>query len=89
LENYIITKFKRDVFKQKGEKQIKVLYPKVNIIRYADDFIVTCRNSIMAKRIIEICDEFLNIRNLSLNRKKTKITNVKDGFNFLGFHCKQ
>jgi RNA-directed DNA polymerase len=61
---------------------------KVNVIRYADDFIVTCRDKDMAPAIIEACDQFLKVRGLELNKQKTKITMVDDGFNFLGFSIK-
>lgn len=61
---------------------------KINIVRYADDFVITCRNKVEARALIEGVNAFLKARGLELNPVKTKITDVHDGFNFLGFHFK-
>jgi len=58
----------------------------MGIIRYADDFVVTANSEeyiLEAKRII---DKWLEDRNLKLNEEKTKIVQVEDGFDFLGFN---
>jgi RNA-directed DNA polymerase len=38
--------------------------------------------------VIPVVNDFLKIRGLWLNPKKTIITNLHDGFNFLGFNFK-
>ena len=62
----------------------KIKGQKVNIIRYADDFIVTAHSKqILEKEIMPIIKAFLADRGLSLSDEKTKITHIKDGFDFL------
>ena len=58
---------------------------KVHLIRYADDFIVTADNSdILRDTIKPAIEKFLAERGLLLSEEKTIITNIRDGFNFLG-----
>jgi len=59
---------------------------KVHVVRYADDFVVTCHKRFASINIIETIDEFLKPRGLELNKDKTKVTKVTDGFDFLGFN---
>lgn len=61
--------------------------PKVNVIRYADDFIVTAATKRILGNIVKPSIEgFLSVRGLELNLEKTHITSVKKGFDFVGFH---
>lgn len=57
------------------------------MIRYADDMVITGRSEEMLQKSKEI--NYLKIRGLQLNEKKTKTTNIKDGFYFLGFNVKR
>jgi RNA-directed DNA polymerase len=61
----------------------------VHIIRYADDMIITSRTKEIAIKNKKILSEFLLSRGLELNEKKTLITNVKNGFDFLGFNIRR
>ena len=54
--------------------------------RYADDFLVTCRNQESLKEIQPQIERWLALRGLAFNQEKTKIVSVKQGFNFLGFN---
>lgn len=71
------------------EGVLKKRYPKykgkkVNIIRYADDFIVTAHTrDILEKEIQPLISQFLAERGLSLSEEKTKITSIDEGFDFL------
>lgn len=63
--------------------------PWVHIVRYADDFVITAKSKRMLEGPITACvNKFLRIRGLQLNTKKTVITALKKGFNFVGFHFK-
>jgi len=66
----------------------KVVLNKVHVVRYADDFVITCRTFKDSRTIIKKVDEFLIPRGLRLNKSKTRITKVEDGFDFLGFNFK-
>jgi len=64
----------------------KGISPGVHIIRYADDMIVTGKNPELLEKIKIVMQEFLKIRGLEFNEKKTKIVHIKEGFDFLGFN---
>ncbi len=56
---------------------------------YADDFIVLSRSRETMKRIIPKLAKFLRERGLFLKREKTRITDKRQGFSFLGFTIEQ
>jgi len=58
---------------------------KVNLVRYADDFIVTAATKEIAIEAKEIIRDFLKIRGLELSEEKTLITHIDDGFDMLGW----
>ncbi|KAF9370373.1 hypothetical protein CPC16_003745, partial [Podila verticillata] len=59
--------------------------PKVNLVRYCDDFIVTgTSKEFLENEVLPVIKEFLSERGLSLSPEKTKITNIAQGFDFLG-----
>ena len=60
------------------------LRPKVNVIRYADDFIVTGDSQeLLETRIKPAIESFLAKRGLQLSEAKTRITPIESGFDFL------
>ena len=61
----------------------------VHIIRYADDMVVTGRTPEIAERNKKLISEFLTERGLEIHPDKTKITNIKEGFDFVGFDFKR
>lgn len=63
---------------------------KVNVVSYCDDFIITgASKEILQEKVIPMVREFLAERGLTLSDRKTKITNIKNGFNFLGHQVKR
>lgn len=63
---------------------------KVNVVAYADDFIITADSKeVLEIKIIPIVKEFLEKRGLKLSEKKTKITQIEDGFDFLGCNVRK
>jgi len=63
---------------------------KINFVRYADDFVVTCSNSEYLEREIKpLISKFLADRGLELSEEKTKITHIQKGFDFLGFNVRK
>lgn len=63
---------------------------KVNVIRYADDFVITGDSkewleSVAKPRLIQ----FLQSRGLRLSEEKTHITHIAQGFDFLGWHFRK
>jgi RNA-directed DNA polymerase len=58
---------------------------KVHLVRYADDFIITGTSRVLLHYEVQpLVAQFLKERGLELSHEKTKITHVKDGFDFLG-----
>jgi RNA-directed DNA polymerase len=57
----------------------------INVVRYADDFIVTGRSKRQLERVKEAINIFLQLRGLKLNEEKTVIRSVYQGFDFLGW----
>jgi RNA-directed DNA polymerase len=63
---------------------------KVNIVRYADDFIITgATKEVLENEVRPMVEEFLAKRGLMLSPEKTKITHIDEGFDFLGFNIRK
>lgn len=61
------------------------LRPKINVVRYADDFIITgSSREQLEDKVRPAIEAFLGERGLRLSEEKTKITSIEDGFDFLG-----
>jgi RNA-directed DNA polymerase len=58
---------------------------KVNLVRYADDFIITANTKEVAEELKDIVSNFLDTRGLILSEEKTTITHIDVGFDFLGW----
>lgn len=59
------------------------------VVRYADDFVVTCTTREEAQQAIDRLIPWLAERGLTLSEEKTRIVHIKDGFDFLGFNIRQ
>jgi RNA-directed DNA polymerase len=59
------------------------------VVRYADDFVITCATKEEAERAIDRLIPWLAERGLRLSGEKTRIVYIKDGFDFLGFNVRQ
>ena len=63
---------------------------KVNLIRYADDFIITGRSKeLLEIEVRPLVEAFLAERGLRLSPTKTRTTHVTEGFDFLGQHVRK
>ena len=67
----------------------KLYSPMVNLVRYADDFIITSAEKVLEREIKPMLVEFLAERGLELSEEKTVITHIDDGFDFLGFNIRK
>ena len=74
------------------ERLLKEQFPhrKVNLVRYADDFLITGPSQeVLEQEVKPVVVEFLRDRGLELSEEKTKITQIKDGLDFLGHHIRK
>ncbi len=63
---------------------------KVNIIRYADDFVGTgITREVLIDKVRPVIERFLAERGLTLSPEKTKITHITEGFDFLGMNVRK
>jgi len=63
---------------------------KVNFVRFADDFIITGKSKEMLEQEVKpLVEQFMRERGLELSREKTLITQIEDGFDFLGQHLRK
>ena len=58
----------------------------LGIVRYADDFIITSKTRMELEEVIPRIKQWLLERGLELNKEKTKLVHIDEGFNFLGFN---
>lgn len=81
------------------EQKLREKYPKatvqsrrakVNLIRWADDFIITgSSKEVLEHEVQPLVETFLKERGLELSPEKTSITHVEAGFDFLGQHVRK
>ena len=63
---------------------------KVNVVIYADDFIITGKSKeLLENKVMPTIAKFLKVRGLELSPEKTRITHIDDGFDFLGFNIRK
>lgn len=63
---------------------------KVNLVRYADDFVVTGSSKELLETVVRPwIVEFLRERGLTLSEEKTRIVHIEEGFDFLGWRFRK
>ncbi|SEH98104.1 RNA-directed DNA polymerase [Paraburkholderia hospita] len=63
---------------------------KVNVVRYADDFVITgASKEVLGCEVRPWVEAFLAVRGLQLSEEKTRITHIADGFDFLGWNFRK
>lgn len=77
------TKLRSSKEKQRHKEQI-------NVITYADDFVVTAvSKELLEEKVIPILVSALGEVGLELSKEKTRITRIEEGFDFLGFNIRK
>ena len=75
----------RKTYPHSGRRALKGKNKQVNLIRYADDFIITgISKEVLEVEVKPLVIELLQERGLELSEEKTRITHIEDGFDFLG-----
>jgi RNA-directed DNA polymerase len=80
------------------ERELLAHFPKpktrrnelVNLVRYCDDFIITGRSKeVLEQEVKPVVERFLGERGLRLSERKTVITPITEGFEFLGWNVRK
>lgn len=68
----------------------KAQQAKINVIRYADDFVVTgSSQEVLVNTVRPWVEQFLATRGLELSAEKTRVTHIDAGFDFLGWNFRK
>jgi RNA-directed DNA polymerase len=63
---------------------------KINVIRYADDFVITgASKQVLETEVRPWIETFLAQRGLRLSPEKTRVTHIEKGFDFLGWNFRK
>lgn len=83
LGNFVLDGLQKAIFQAVHGTKAPTDFANGNMIRFADDILVTVRTQEDAQRVLEALRSFLSERGLTLSEEKTKICNVEEGFTFL------
>ena len=73
------------VYASVGSSKLARSKAQLNVVRYADDFVVTgVSKDVLELKVLPAVREFIAARGLELSEEKTRITNIAEGFDFLG-----
>ncbi|SAK55540.1 RNA-directed DNA polymerase [Caballeronia arationis] len=92
LANVTLNGLERELVAHLGAKFgiVKAKKLKVNVVRYADDFVITGDSKEILERVVRPWVEaFLAVRGLQLSEAKTRITHIDEGFDFLGWNFRK
>jgi len=85
LANLALDGLEGTLRKQYPSTTVKGQRAKVNLVRYADDFVVTgSSKELLEQEVKPLVEQFLRERGLELSQEKTTVTHIQDGFDFLG-----
>jgi RNA-directed DNA polymerase len=87
IETLLKDEFYRTTVKVNGKP--KTFNPKINLVRYADDFVITAATKEIAERVKELVKNYMADRGLQLSEEKTVITHISQGFDFLGWNFRK
>ena len=83
IANMVLDGMQEYVFSRLFPNSDEIDYAEGNLIRYADDIIISARSEESAQKIRRIVSDFLDERGLELSQEKTRIIHISEGFTFL------
>ncbi|QLG91855.1 group II intron reverse transcriptase/maturase [Pseudomonas yamanorum] len=88
LANLVLDGLESQLKQHLGVTKAKKL--KVNVVRYADDFVITgSSKETLENEIKPWIEQFLAVRGLQLSPEKTHIVHIDEGFDFLGWNFRK
>ena len=83
IANMVLDGMQEYIFSRLFPNKNEIDYAEGNLIRYADDIIISARSEESAQKIRRIVSDFLDERGLELSQEKTRIIHISEGFTFL------
>ena len=88
LANMVLDGLESQLKQHLGVTRAKKL--KVNVVRYADDFVITGDSpELLESEVKPWVERFLAVRGLQLSPEKTRIVHIDQGFDFLGWNFRK
>ena len=85
LANMTLDGLEAAVYASVGSTKFARTKTQLNVIRYADDFVVTgISKEVLQAKVLPAIQVFMAERGLELSPEKTRITHIEQGFDFLG-----
>jgi RNA-directed DNA polymerase len=85
IANMALDGLEAAVYASVGRSKLARSNAQLNVVRYADDFIVTgVSKEVLECEVLPAVRRFMAERGLELSEEKTRITNIAEGFDFLG-----
>jgi RNA-directed DNA polymerase len=85
LSNMTLDGLEAAVYASVGSTALARSNSQLNVVRYADDFIVTgISKEVLESKVLPAVRQFMAARGLELSDEKTRITHISEGFDFLG-----
>ncbi|MGV8637578.1 reverse transcriptase domain-containing protein, partial [Pseudomonas aeruginosa] len=88
LANLVLDGLESQLKQHLGVTKAKKL--KINVVRYADDFVITgTSREVLETEVRPWVEQFLAVRGLQLSLEKTRVVHIKEGFDFLGWNFRK
>lgn len=85
IANMALDGLETAVYASVGSSKLARSKAQLNVVRYADDFVVTgVSKEVLEFKVLPAVRQFMVARGLELSEEKTRITNIAGGFDFLG-----
>jgi len=85
IANLALDGLEAAVYASVGSSKLSRSKAQLNVVRYADDFVVTgVSKDVLEFKVLPAVRLFMAARGLELSEEKTRITNIAEGFDFLG-----
>lgn len=85
IANMALDGLETAVYASVGLSKLARTKAQLNVVRYADDFVVTgASRDVLELKVLPAVRQFMAARGLELSEEKTRITHIATGFDFLG-----
>ena len=86
LGNFVLDGLQKYIYEHLYGMTQGIDYLNGNLVRFADDILVTVRSETVGYKVLDIIRRFLSVRGLELSEEKCKVCSVYSGFDFISRH---